>query len=216
MCPPGVTPVIIADRGFGNERWIRTVKKWGWHFIQRISRNHYVEMEHHIGTIPELGIRRGYLPRDWGWGTMGDNKEEDKTRFRLITVFHRKAEEPWYLITNTEDMDAKRIVAAYQKRWWTETMFRDLKNRKWGLGIDEVRLTTAQRTATHFIIIMLTYILLSAFGAFAETKKFGEQLKANTEKKRALSLAAIGNHFMEFIGRATVAMAIKQLIHAPT
>lgn len=216
MCPPGVTPIIVADRGFGNERWIRDITKWGWRFVQRLSKNHYVETEQHIGTIPELGIRRGYLPKDWGWGTMGDNAGKDKTRFRLITVFHHEADEPWYLITNIEDMEAKRVVTSYQKRWYTETMFRDLKNRKWGLGMDEVKLTTVQRTATHFIIVMIAYILLCAFGAFAEVKNFGEQLKANTQNSRALSLATIGNHFMDFIGRTTVAMAIERLVTVPT
>ena len=216
MCPAGVEPIIVADRGFGNERWISDVTKWGWRFVQRLSMNHYVETAHHIGTIPELGIRRGYRPKDWGWGTMGEDTRDDKTRFRLVTVFHWEADEPWYLITNIEDMEARKITAIYEKRWYTETMFRDLKNRKWGMGMDEVRLTTVERTATHFIIVVIAYLLLSAFGAFAETRNFGEQLKANTDKSRALSLAAIGNHFIDFIGRTTVAMAIASLVSAPT
>jgi len=92
----------------------------------------------------------------------------------------------------------------------------DLKNRKWGLGMDQVKLTTRDRTATHFLIVMIAYILLRAFGAFAQARNFGEQLKANTEKKRALSLAAIGNHFIEFIGRTTLAMAIAKSTTPPT
>lgn len=216
MCPPGVTPTIIADRGFGNERWISDVAKWGWRFVQRLSKNHWVETEEHIGTLPELGIRRGCRPKDWGWGVMGNGKKKEKTPLRLVAVFHREAEEPWYLVTNIGDMEAKKITRLYEKRWWTETMFRDLKNRKWGLGMDEVKLTTIERTAAHFIIVITAYILLCAFGAFAETKNFGDQLKANTEKNRALSLAAIGNHFIDFIGRATVAMAIRKLINIPT
>lgn len=216
MCPEGVKPIVVADRGFGNERWISEIAKWGWRFVQRLSKNHHVETERHIGTIPELGIRRGHRPKDWGWGTMGDDKKENKTRLRLVTVFHRDAEEPWYLITNIEDTEAGKITAIYEKRWWTEAMFRDLKNRKWGLGMDDVKLTTVERTATHLIIVMIAYILLCAFGAFAEEKNFGEQLKANTEKNRALSLAAIGNRFIEFIGRTTVAMAMEKLVRAPT
>ena len=216
MCPDSVKPIIVADRGLGNARWIGDVAKWGWRFVQRISKSHYVETEHHIGTIPELGIRRGYLPKDWGWGTMGDNKEKNKTRFRLISVFHRDADEPWYLVTNIEDREAKKITGIYEKRWWTETMFRDLKNRKWGLGMDEVKLTTVERTATHFIIVMIAYILLCAFGAYAEAKNFGEQLKANSEKNRALSLAATGCYFMDFIGRTTIKMAMTALVIAPT
>ena len=54
MCPCGVKPVIVADRGFGNERWIRDVAKWGWGFVQRLSNNHHVQTEHHIGMLTEL------------------------------------------------------------------------------------------------------------------------------------------------------------------
>lgn len=216
MCPPDVQPIIIADRGFGNERWIGQIAKWGWAFVQRLSKQHYVETQEHIGTLPELGIRKGYLPKDWGWGVMGGNHHEDKTRLRLVTVYDRQADEPWYLITNIEDMAPETVVGLYKKRMWTEAMFRDLKSRKWGLGLDEVRLTTVGRTATHFMIVMVAYILLCAFGAFAEVQNFGESLKANTVEKRVLSLAAIGNHFIEFIGRITVKMAIKKLVALPT
>ena len=216
MCPPDVQPVIVADRGFGNERWIGQIAKWGWGFVQRLSKQHHVETELFIGLLPELGIRKGYRPKDWGWGTRGDNNKEDKTRLRLVTVYDRDADEPWYLVTNIENTEAKQIVRCYKKRMWTEAMFRDLKNRKWGLGLDHVRLTTRQRTATHFLIVMIAYLLLCAFGAFAELKNFGKSLSANTVKKRVLSLAAIGNHFIDFIGRITVKMAIEKLVNLPT
>lgn len=216
VCPANVQPVIVADRGFGNERWISQIQNWGWHFVQRLSKQHYLNTQKHIGMLPELGIRRGHLPKDWGWGTMGADNREDKTQLRLVTVYERDADEPWYLVTNLEDTGGKAIVNIYKKRMWIEAMFRDMKSRKWGMGLDEVRLTTVQRTATHFLIVMLAYILLCAFGAFAEVQDFGEQLKANTVRKRVLSLAAIGNNFIEFIGRVTVKMAMARLAAIPT
>jgi hypothetical protein len=216
MCPSSVRPIIIADRGFGNARWIGEVQKWGWSFVQRLSRQHYVEVEHHIGILPELGIRKGYRPKDWGWGFMGANEKEEKTRFRLVTVYSREADEPWYLIANLDDCDAQEVVNLYKKRAWTEAMFRDLKNRNWGMGLDEVHLSSAERTQRHFAIVMLAYILLCAFGALAEDQDFGQSLKANTVQKRVLSLAVIGNHFIEFIGRVTVRMAIEKLVQLPT
>lgn len=216
MCPDGVIPIIIADRGFGNERWIRDITKWGWHFVQRISRQHYVQTEQYIGTIPELGIRKGYRPKDWGWGTMGDNWEQNKTPFRLVTVYEREASEAWYLITNIEDIRPEIVVSLYRRRMWTEAMFRDLKNRNLGMGMDEVKLTCLERTQNHFIVIMIAYILLCAFGAFAEAQNFGESLKANTVKKRVLSIAVIGYNFIDFIGRATIKMALDKLKELPT
>ncbi|MCH8204433.1 MAG: hypothetical protein IID09_04670 [Candidatus Hydrogenedentes bacterium] len=81
---------------------------------------------------------------------------------------------------------------------------------------NRTKLSTVERTQRHFIIIMLAYILLCAFGAIAEHHHFGESLKADTVNKRVLSLAVIGNHFIEFIGRITVRMAIEKLVALPT
>ena len=63
---------------------------------------------------------------------------------------------------------------------------------------------------------MIAYILLCAFGAFAEAQNFGESLKANTVKKRVLSIAVIGYNFIDFIGRATIKMALDKLKELPT
>ena len=79
---------------------------------------------------------------------------------------------------NIDDCDAEAIVALYRKRLWCEAMSRDLKNRNWGMGMDVVRLSSVERTETHFIIMMIAYILLCAFGAFAEVQNFGETLIA--------------------------------------
>ena len=184
--------------------------------MQRLSMKHFVDMEQHIGLLCELGIRKGYRPKDWGWGSIGADEEEEKTEVRLISVYDRQADEPWYLIVNTGDFDANEIGKLYKKRMWTEAMFRDLKSRKWGMGLDEVQLSSVERTQRHFAIMMLAYVLLCAFGAIAEHQNFGETLKANTVNKRVLSLAVVGNHFMEFIGRITVKMAIEKLVLLPT
>ncbi|MBI5095192.1 MAG: hypothetical protein HZB26_22505 [Candidatus Hydrogenedentes bacterium] len=74
MCPVGVTPVIVSDRGFGNVRWLSDIANRGWYFVQRLSHIHQVAVEKHMGSLKELGIRRGWTPRDWGWGTMDEQQ----------------------------------------------------------------------------------------------------------------------------------------------
>jgi hypothetical protein len=213
MCPSNVTPILIADRGFGNARWISEIQKWGWYFVQRLAKNHYMETTECIGVLSELGIRRGWRPKDWGWGTLGEKKTG---KMRLVTVYDREAEGPWYLVTNMEDTSAKAVVVLYTKRMWIEAMFRDLKSRKWGLGIDDVRLSDAARTTRHFIVVALAYVLLCAIGAIAEFKKIARTLKPNTVKRRTLALAAIGNQLLECVSRMTIQTTIKQLVRIPT
>lgn len=212
ICGDTIRPIIIADRGFGNTRWLGHIQNRGWFFVQRLARNHYVEVEHYIGMLSELGIRRGWTPRDHGEGTMGDKHWGP---IRLVSVYERNAKEPWILVTNLPDEGPRKIVARYKRRAWIEAMFRDLKNRDWGLGMDKAKLTKPGRLDRHFLVIALAYVLLVAFGAAAETAGIGEQLKANTVEKRVLSLARIGNYFLQ-TAHLAIPIAIKALLELPT
>jgi hypothetical protein len=212
MCGDVIRPVIIADRGFGNTRWLGDIQNRGWHFVQRISCEIYMETQDYTGHLYELGIPRGRKPRDWGTGTM-TNKFFGPVK--LITVYERKAEGPWHLVTNLENEYPGTIVNLYKRRMWIEAMFRDLKNANWGLGMDHVRLTKEERFDRHFLILTLDYIFLFAFGAAAERAGFADQLKANTSDERALSLARVGNYFLQ-IALIAIPIAIQELLELPT
>jgi len=134
---------------------------------------------------------------------------------RLVTVYERESKEPWFLVTNLEDKTPRAIVNLYKRRMWIEAMFRDLKNRNWGLGMDNVRLTQEGRLDRHFLVISLAYIFLFAFGAAAESAGLGEELKANTVKERVLSLARIGNYFLQ-TAQVAIPIAILALLELPT
>lgn len=208
MCGSEIKPIIIGDRGFGNTRWLGEVQKWGFHFVQRLARNHYMETEQFIGILSELGIRRGWQPRDHGWGTMG---EQNWGPLRLVSTFRRDADEPLLLVTNLPDETSVEVVRHYARRAWIEATFRDLKNRNLGLGMDHVKLTTPSRLDRHFIILALAFIFLCAFGAVAESQGLGEALKANTVAERVLSLARIGNYFLQ-TAQIAIPYAIAKLL----
>ena len=196
MCPPELSPIIIGDRGFGNTRWLADVKKRGWGFVQRLSCIHNVDVTEHIGTLKELGIRRGRRPRDWGWGTLG---EKQWGHIRLVTTFKWDAQEAWYLVTDLADPPPTEIVRLYARRMWIEATFRDLKNRNWGLGLDNVRLSEPERHDRHFMVLALAYAFLCAFGAVAEAAEIDRHYKANTRNDRVISLARMGNYFIQIV-----------------
>ena len=212
ICGDTIRPIIIADRGFGHTRWLGDIQNRGWCFVQRLARNHYLEVEHYIGTLSELGIRRGYTPRDHGEGTMGDKHWGP---VRLVSVYDSEANEAWFLVTNLMDESPKKIVSRYKRRMWIEAMFRDLKNRDWGLGMDKAKLTKPGRLDRHFLVLALAYVFLVAFGAAAERIGLGKQLKANTVEKRVLSLARIGNYFLQ-TAHLAIPIAIQALLELPT
>lgn len=212
FCGCHIRPIIIADRGFGNTRWLDNIQNRGWYFVQRIKRELYVETEHYTGNLYELGIRRGWRARDWGWGTITN---QHRGHQRLITIYDREAKEPWLLVTNLTQPTPMQVVKLYRRRMWIEAMFRDLKNRNWGLGMDNVRLTNEGRFDRHFLVLCLAYIFLFAFGAAAESAGVGDELKANTVSQRVLSLARIGNYFIQS-AQLAIPIAIQALLELPT
>ena len=212
MCPPGLKLILVADRGFGNVRWLGDVRKRGWHFVQRLSCIHNVNVATHIGTFKELGIRRGWRPRDWGVGTID---ECEWGPVRVVTVFERDAQEAWYLVTSLDVEPPAEIVRIYKRRMWIEAMFRDLKNRDWGLGLDRVRLSEPERHDRHFYILALAYVLLVAFGAAAESLDIDRLYKANTRRERVMALARIGNHMIQ-LSLCSLAVAFSALAALPT
>jgi hypothetical protein len=89
-----------------------------------------------------------------------------------------------------------------------------LKNQKWGLGLDATRLSEPKRHDRLFIVLALAYFLLSAFGAAAETTTIPDDLKANTVRERVMTLARIGNYFLQ-VARCPIDVAIAELLKLP-
>ena len=193
LLPKGRDVVIVGDRGFGNSRWLREIERRGWGYVQRYPSNRWVEGERCIGKLNELGIERGQKAKDFGEVLV---TETNPIRTRLITTFAKKAKEPWYLVTNLKDIPAE-IVRIYQRRMWIEEMFRDFKNRRWGLGLRGVELSEPERQDRLLSVLALAYVFLCAFGAAAETENIAETLKANTERSRVMTLARIGSYFIQ-------------------
>jgi hypothetical protein len=115
--------------------------------------------------------------------------------------------------STSPDEAPAEIVRLYKRRMWVEAAFRDLKNRNWGM--DLVKLTQEQRIDRHFIVLAVAYMLLFAFGAVAESAGLGDELKANTVSERVLSLARIGNYFLQ-TAQVSITCATMTMLDLPT
>tara|TARA_R110002073_G_C9398239_1_gene574384 strand:- start:7 stop:1104 length:1098 start_codon:yes stop_codon:yes gene_type:complete len=193
ICDSRSEVIIVADRGFGNKRWLAEVRALGFHFVQRLSNVFHVDTERYIGALGEMDLRKKAKARNWGRGTIG---EDQVIEGMLITTYDPRAKEPWYLVTDLDDLAAEDVVQIYRQRWWIETTFRDGKNRAWGLGLDHVDLKNYERYERLFYIVALAFIFLSAHGAAAEMNGFADTLKANTRKTRVLNLIRTGSLYI--------------------
>jgi len=189
LCPSDREVVLVADRGFGNSRWMSDVAARGWYFVQRLPRSYHVEVEQYVGGLFDMRFRRRQRARDFGPGTIG---ETHPVRGRLVAQYSKDYDEPWYLATNLEDTPPVEISRLYQRRMWIEAMFRDWKNQQWGMGLDAVRLSAPERHDRLFCVLALAYTFLCACGAHAERTGLAQKLKANTRKDRVMTLLRTG------------------------
>jgi hypothetical protein len=95
------------------------------------------------------------------------------------------------------DVSPQEIVRLYKRRIWIEWTFCDMKNRYWGLGMEKVKLSQAERYNRLFVALALAVFLLMAFGALAENPGYAKTLRANTENSRVMTLLRIGFNMMQ-------------------
>ena len=180
--------ILIADRGFGNTRWLTDIENWGWAYVQRISGSVYMGNHEYYRALKDLPISRGDGSKSWGKIRL---TKEVRFKTQLVTVFHKDAQQPWFLVTNLYQIPQK-IMRLYQRRMWIEESFRDLKNRKWGLGMNGSHLKTASREDRRWTVLALAYLFLMAHGAAAEEAGLDRQIRQDTGHARAFNLARLG------------------------
>ena len=123
-------------------------------------------------------------------------------------------DEPWFLITNLDRMPTE-IVRYYQRRMSIEAMFRDWKNRRWGMGLKTVRLSEPERHDRPFLVLALACIFLSACGAYSEKIGLGKALKANTVRTQVMTFLRMGIQLL-MRQSCSPAIAFRVLAELPT
>ena len=197
--------ILIADRGFGNTRWLTDIENWGWGYVQRISGSVYVEKGEYYRPLNKLPLLRGAGSCDWGEVLI---TKESKFKTRLVSTWHQKAKQLWFLATNLDKIPQK-IMRLYQRRMWIEAMFRDLKNRKWGLGFAGSNLLTQKREDRRWAVLALAYMFLMAYGAAAEEAGLAGNFVPNTVREREMNLARLGYFIIQ-----TAMQSIQEIILA--
>jgi hypothetical protein len=206
ILPPGRRVVIVGDRGFGSVSWVRQLRALGWSYVLRLRSRVQVCTDAIGGKLGDLGVRPGDRARHWGATTLSDHRP---TATRLVSAWRAGTSQPWFLATDmTAPADA--IVDLYARRMWIELTIRDLKNRRWGLGLGDVRLSEPGRMDRLLLVVMLAYFFLFAYGVVAERAGLAEGLKANTVSRRVLSLATTGFLLFRQL-KIPLVLAVKQM-----
>ena len=99
----------------------------------------------------------------------------------------------WHLVSNRSDLHGSQIVKFHGKRWTIEPYFRDVKNKRFGMGLSETHISTTDRRDRLFLISAIVIALLTILGAAGESIGLDRKLKVNTVKTRTHSLHLVAS-----------------------
>jgi len=185
VLPEGVAVTVLADRGFGDRKFLSFLERLGFDYVVRIRNNITVQ------------AANGETRKSADW--VGKNGRARKLANACITnaekhvpavvcVHAKGMKEPWCLVTSKADAKAAEIKNLYARRWTTEPTFRDTKDLRFGMGLKAVHVSEPQRRDRLLLLNAFAITLLTLLGQASERLGMDKGLKTNTAKKRVHSL----------------------------
>jgi len=188
---PEIDITLLADRGFGDQKFYEFLEVSGWDFIIRFRQNILVEYQGH--TQP---AGHWLLPKGRARMMRQVRVTAEKTKVPAVVIAReRKMKETWCLATTHKDRSAAEIVKLYGKRFTIEETFRDQKDMRFGMGLRATHIGIPERRDRLLLLAALAQVLLTLLGAAAEEIGLDRRLKANTVKRRTHSLFRQGCHW---------------------
>lgn len=194
--PQAVRVVIVADRGFGDQKFFTYLTELGFHYIIRIRECIQVTDENGVTrTAGEWLGKQGRL-RSLRHAAVTANK----TPVGMVVAVHEKnMEDPWCLVASDPAWSGYWVKNHYGKRFTCEETFRDVKDLHFGFGMSWNPVTQPARRDRMMLLATLAQALLTTLGAAGEAAGLDRLLKANTTKKRTMSLLRQGIRWYELI-----------------
>jgi hypothetical protein len=149
--------VIVADRGFGNDRFIELCIENGFDIMIRLQPNMTIK------TDGRQGIAEKILTKD---GEYNCHIKSWKKNYNIIR--HSKGDKTWYLLTNMITNKGLGCAAAYAKRFRIEKLFQNLKSS--GFDIESSKIKKYDRFKRMLFLSCFAQGILVLLGKFINEK----------------------------------------------
>lgn len=199
VLPTGVKVTLLADRGFADQKFFRFLdEELGFKYIIRIKSNttiihNNIKNKAANWLKPDgrsLGLKKAFI-------TLTEYPIK-----QFVAVKDKGMKAAWFLVSNT-DLKTSEIIKSYSKRWKIEPFFRDLKDGRFGMGLEQTHIKSCERRDRLMLVLALSYLLLVVLGQAGEQIGFDKKLKVNTVKTRTHSLFRQGQFYYRFFFRFT-------------
>jgi hypothetical protein len=194
--PPHVRVTLLADRGFGDQKFYAFLRDLGFDYVIRFRGVIRVTNAAGEARKAQDWLRPdGRLIELRGVGVTADEAPVE----RVVIVRAKGMKDAWYLASSRRDLRGAAIKDLYGRRFTIEENLRDAKNLHFGLGLSATHIHEPARRDRLLLLVAFAIALLTLLGAAAEKLGFDRMLKANTAKKRTHSLLRQGSYWYSAI-----------------
>jgi len=188
--------VLLADRGFGDQKLYELLQTLGWDFVIRFRG--CISVQNAAG---ETRAADAWVPANGRATMLRDvHVTDDRAELPAVVVARaRNMKETWCLATTLSNRKASEIVKLYGKRFTIEETFRDEKNLHFGMGLSATHIKDGARRDRLLLLAAIAHALLTLLGAASEEAGLDRYLKVNTVKRRTHSLYRQGLYWYECI-----------------
>lgn len=176
---------LLADRGFGDQKLYAYLERLKLDFVIRFRG--VVQVQAASG---ECKPASQWLPKTTRPLQLRNALvTADKTAVAaVVCVKAKRMKDPWYLATSRSDLTGAQVVTCYGRRFTCEENFRDTKDIRFGMGLSSTHISVPERRDRLLMLGAIAQALLTLLGAAGERAGLDRMLKANTVKRRTLSL----------------------------
>jgi Transposase DDE domain len=196
ILPEGVKVLIVADRGFGDQKLYELLHRLKFDYLIRFRGNIYVTDAQGETRPAAQWVGHGGRARTLRGACVTADHYPVGT---VVCVQSQGMKQPWCLAASTSTERSKTLINYYGKRWGIEGGFRDTKDLRFGMGMSYVRIGSTERRDRLWLLNAFAVVLLTLLGAAGEALGYDRHLKANTVKRRTHSLFRQGCMHYELI-----------------
>ena len=154
--------VIVADRGFGNERFISLCEEFGFNYLIRVAPKITIEEGGKRYLLQDVKENADMHIKIRNW-----DKENGGKKIRVIVS--KKEDKIWYLLTDLKDKSHCFIGERYGYRFKIEKCFQDQKSN--GFDIESSKIDNYARFKRLLFIVYISQSLTLILGEFIDSEK---------------------------------------------
>lgn len=153
--------VIVADRGFANERFLSILENNGFDYIVRGEPNFNVK------DGCKKGIAKNVCHESKIYDIEIENWKKKVVAYRCINE-----QGDWFLLSNIRGLSQEEMQKAYEERFKIEKCFQDLKSSGFNIEKSKIRKYTrykkllAMTMVAHTLLVLLGHVIVVKMPAF--------------------------------------------------